>query len=75
MAYGALNQSVKKTWSTKQVNNVPKSYTETTKIADQFVEPKTKKRASVSIQTRVAFIQTVQLPPNNIEVGGDEYLK
>ena len=37
MAYGVLNQSVKNTWLTQQVNAVPKSYTETAKLLYQVV--------------------------------------
>ena len=63
--YGALNQSVKNTWLTQQVNTFPKSYTETAKLVDQFSDPNTGKHVSASTQLGVAFIQTVQPPHNN----------
>ena len=72
VAYGALKVSVKNTWLTQQVNDVPKSYTETANIADQFLYPKTDKRASVSTQPRVAFMQTGQTLPNNRKIGKSE---
>ena len=57
-SYVALNQSVKNTWLTQQVNAVPKSYTETVKLAEQFVEPNTRKRVSTSMKPGMAFMQT-----------------
>ena len=65
MAYGELNQSVKNTWLTQQVNDVPKSYTETAKLMDHFVNPKTGKSVSASTQPTVTFMQTFHIPPNN----------
>ena len=77
-AYGALNRSVKNTLLTQKVNASPKSYTKTTNIADQFVEPKSEKRVYAIMQTGVTFMQIGQPTPNNrksVKVGGDKTSK
>ena len=50
---------------TQQVNAVPKSYTDTAKLMDHFVDPKTGKSVSAITQPTVTFMQTFHLPPNN----------
>ena len=78
LAYGSLNRSVKNTLLTQKVNASPKSYTKTTNIADQFVEPKTEKRVYASMQPGVAFVKIGHPRPNNRKsgnVGGEKTSK